>query len=99
MNVLIVGSGGREHTLVWRLDRDESTETIIAAPGNAGIAGIARCADVAADDLDGLVDLAVTEAVDLVVVGPELPLTLGLADRLRGPPAHGSRVRKRGRRT
>lgn len=99
MKLLVVGSGGREHTLVWRLDRDDSVDEIVAAPGNAGIAQLARCVEVPADDLDGLVELAAAEGVDLVVVGPELPLTLGLADRLRqegivcfGPGSDGARL-------
>ncbi len=99
MRLLIVGSGGREHTLVWRLHQDASVDELIAAPGNAGIAGLARCVPVAADDVEGLTELAVREHVDLVVVGPELPLTLGLADRLKdrgidcfGPGADGARL-------
>ncbi|MFO7768326.1 MAG: phosphoribosylamine--glycine ligase [bacterium] len=99
MKLLIVGSGGREHTLAWRLGRDDSVDEIIAAPGNAGIGRLARCVDVAADDVEGLTGLAVREGVELVVVGPELPLTLGLADRLReegiacfGPGAAGARL-------
>ena len=82
MRILVVGSGGREHALVWKLSQSSRVSQIIAAPGNPGIAEHARLADVAADDVDGLADLARREMVDLVVVGPETPLSLGLADRL-----------------
>jgi phosphoribosylamine--glycine ligase len=80
--VLVVGSGGREHALAWRLARDPSVTELLAAPGNPGIARHATCVPVAADDLHGLVALAEREDVDLTVVGPEGPLVAGLADRL-----------------
>lgn len=80
--VLVVGSGAREHALVWKLAASPSVREVLAAPGNAGIAGLVRCAPVAADDVAGLVALARREAVDLVVVGPEAPLVLGLVDAL-----------------
>ena len=82
MKVMVVGSGGREHALCWALAGSALVDSVLCAPGNPGIAEIARCAPVAVDDLDGLVALARSEAVDLVVVGPELPLVLGLVDRL-----------------
>jgi phosphoribosylamine--glycine ligase len=82
MKVLVVGSGGREHALCWSLAGSPLVDEVICAPGNAGIAAEARCVPVAVDDLDGLVRLARDERVDLVVVGPELPLVLGLFDRL-----------------
>ncbi|HEY0252047.1 MAG TPA: phosphoribosylamine--glycine ligase [Kofleriaceae bacterium] len=81
MKILVIGGGGREHALVWRLA--SSGHTIVAAPGNPGIAELARCEPVAIDDLGGLVLLAQREAVELVVVGPEAPLVAGLADQLR----------------
>jgi len=97
--VLIVGSGGREHALAWRLARDPSVTSLLAAPGNPGIARLATCVPVAADDLDGLVSLAEGEDVDLTVVGPEGPLVAGLADRLSergrtvfGPSAAAARL-------
>ena len=89
MKVLVVGSGGREHALAWGLARSPQVDEVVAAPGNAGIAGVARLERVAADDLDGQVALAAREHPDLVVVGPEAPLVAGLADRLR---AGGHRV-------
>jgi phosphoribosylamine--glycine ligase len=80
--VLVVGSGGREHAIVNALARSPQRPELFAAPGNPGIAERARCAAIAADDLDGLVALARDAAVDLVVIGPEAPLVAGLADRL-----------------
>ena len=91
MRVLVVGAGGREHALAWRLARDPTVERVLAAPGNAGIARVATCFDVAADDVDGLVSLVERERVELAVVGPEGPLVAGLADRLAaaGHPVFG----------
>ncbi|MDQ6964080.1 MAG: phosphoribosylamine--glycine ligase, partial [Mariprofundales bacterium] len=83
MRVLVVGGGGREHALCWRLRQSESVSEVICAPGSVGIAADARCMAIAADDLDGQVRLAHNERVDLVVIGPEQPLVAGLADRLR----------------
>lgn len=82
MRVVLVGSGGREHALAWRLAASASVQTLVIAPGNPGMAGLGRLVPVAADDLDGLVALARTERADLVVVGPEGPLAAGLTDRL-----------------
>jgi phosphoribosylamine---glycine ligase len=83
MKVLVVGGGGREHALCWRLKRSPSVSEVICAPGNPGIARDARCIPVAAEDIDGLLRLAESEKPRLVVVGPEAPLVAGLADRLR----------------
>ncbi len=80
--VLVVGSGAREHALVWKLAQSPSVREVIAAPGNAGIAGIARCVSIAADDVGAIVALARREEVGLVVVGPEAPLVVGLVDAL-----------------
>ncbi len=89
--VLVVGSGGREHALVAALAADPAVDAVVAAPGNPGIAALARCAPVRADDVPGLVALALAEWVDLVVVGPEVPLVAGLVDALgaRDVPAFG----------
>lgn len=82
MKVLVVGGGGREHALCWKIAQSPLCETLVCAPGNPGIAKVARLAPVAAEDVEGLVRLAKTEGIDLVVVGPEKPLSLGLADAL-----------------
>ncbi|HWE26515.1 MAG TPA: phosphoribosylamine--glycine ligase [Polyangia bacterium] len=83
LKVLVVGGGGREHALAWALGRSPSVGEVLCAPGNAGIASVARCVPVRIDAIDELVALAEAEDVDLVVVGPEGPLVAGLADRLR----------------
>ncbi len=98
-SVLVVGSGGREHALVKALVASPAKPHLLCAPGNAGIAQDVRCFPVAIDDLPGLVALARREKVDFVVVGPEVPLALGLADQLiaagisvYGPKAAGARL-------
>lgn len=83
MKVLIVGGGGREHALAWRLRRDDPTIEIVAAPGNPGIAAIGRCVAISATDISVLASLARNERPDYVLVGPEAPLAAGLVDRLR----------------
>ncbi|WP_028584492.1 phosphoribosylamine--glycine ligase [Desulfogranum mediterraneum] len=80
MKILVIGSGGREHAMVWKLKQSPRVSTIYCAPGNAGIAKMATCLDIAADDIEQLVAFAEKEAVDLTVVGPEDPLTLGIVD-------------------
>ncbi|MBL8690469.1 MAG: phosphoribosylamine--glycine ligase [Rhodospirillaceae bacterium] len=82
MRILVVGSGGREHALCWKLASSPLCDALYCAPGNAGIADVATCVPVAATDLDGIVALAKKERIDFVVVGPEDPLCLGLVDRL-----------------
>ena len=91
MKVLLVGGGGREHALAWKLAREQPGLEIVAAPGNPGIAGLGRCLPVRADDVDALVALAEAERPDYTLVGPETPLALGLVDRMRarGLPAFG----------
>ncbi len=81
MQILIVGGGGREHALAWCFHR--FGHSVIAAPGNPGIATVAECVPVGVNDLDGICQVAVQRRVDLVVVGPEAPLVAGLADKLR----------------
>ncbi len=83
MKVLIVGGGGREHALAWKLTRERPGLEIVAAPGNPGIAALGRCVRVRADDVDALVALAEAERPDFTLVGPEAPLALGLVDRMR----------------
>jgi phosphoribosylamine--glycine ligase len=83
MKVLIVGSGGREHALAWKLAQSSKLSELHAAPGNPGIASLGSCHPVRADDGEGLLTLAHSLAIDLVVVGPEVPLVAGVADQLR----------------
>ena len=99
MNVLVVGSGAREHALAWRLAQSTRLTELHAAPGNPGIAALGQCHPVRADDGDGLLALALTLEVDLVVIGPEVPLVAGVADVLRqsgiavfGPSAEAARI-------
>jgi phosphoribosylamine---glycine ligase len=99
VRVLVVGSGGREHALAWSLSRDAGVAELHAAPGNPGIAALAHCHPVRADDQPALVSLARELRIDLVVVGPEAPLVAGLADELRhrgiavfGPSAAAARI-------
>src|SRR6185295_5746038 len=80
MRVLVIGQGAREHALVARLAADRDVGEIVAAPGNPGIARVARTVPVNASDVDAVLALADHEQIDLTVVGPELPLSLGLAD-------------------
>ena len=80
MKVLVVGGGGREHALVWKLKQSPRLTKIYCAPGNGGIAGDAECVPIRADDLIGLRDFAVREKIDLTVVGPEAPLVSGIVD-------------------
>ncbi|MBL4870848.1 MAG: phosphoribosylamine--glycine ligase [Robiginitomaculum sp.] len=82
MKILLVGSGGREHALAWKISQSPLCEHLICAPGNAGICEIADCANIPADDIVGLIGLIQRESIDFVVVGPEAPLALGLVDAL-----------------
>ena len=83
MNILLLGSGGREDALAWRLRQSASCDKLLAAPGNPGIARWADCIAVDPCDCEAVVDLAASNAIDLVVVGPEAPLVAGVADQLR----------------
>jgi phosphoribosylamine--glycine ligase len=96
LKILVVGSGGREHALVQKCQESPLVESVIAAPGNGGIAKDARCHPIAADDVAGLVALAKNEAIDLVVVGPEIPLSLGLVDALQASGIHAYGPRQDG---
>ena len=79
MKVLVVGSGGREHALCWKIAQRPDTEVYVA-PGNIGMVDVATLVNIKVDDIAGLVDFAKAEGIDLTVVGPELPLTLGIVD-------------------
>jgi len=91
MNVLVVGSGGREHALTWALARSPSVDRLFCAPGNGGIADVATCIDMDVMDFSGLIGLCRAEEIEFVVVGPEAPLVEGLVDQLtrEGIPAFG----------
>ena len=99
MKVLVVGSGGREHALAWKLAQSPTVEELHAAPGNPGIARLGQCHPIRAEDGESLLALARTLAADLVVIGPEDPLVAGVADELRrggvsvfGPSAEAARI-------
>lgn len=99
MKILVVGSGGREHAIAWRLAQDEEKHELFCAPGNAGTAAVATNVAVGAEDVAGIVAWAKAERPDLVVVGPEAPLVAGLVDALQkegivafGPVAAGARM-------
>ena len=83
MNILILGGGGREHALAWAIRQNPKCDRLIVAPGNAGIAAIARCAELAIEDGAAVVAFCEEHAIDLVVIGPEAPLAAGVADALR----------------
>ncbi|GAC1357094.1 MAG: phosphoribosylamine--glycine ligase [Acidobacteriaceae bacterium] len=83
MKVLVIGGGGREHALVWSLCRSERVQEVVCAPGNAGIAALARCVPVDGNDMAATLEMCVAEQPDLVVIGPEVPLSLGLVDALQ----------------
>ncbi|MDH5566104.1 MAG: phosphoribosylamine--glycine ligase, partial [Myxococcales bacterium] len=100
MRILIVGSGGREHALAWKLAQSPRVEALFAAPGSDGMAGVARCIpDARGEDADALLALVRAERIDFVVIGPEAPLAAGVSDRLRevgvavfGPSAQATRL-------
>lgn len=80
MRILVVGSGGREHALVWKIAQSKLVDKIFCAPGNGGIAQLAECIDIKAEDISGLLEFARKEKIDLTVVGPEKALSLGIVD-------------------
>ena len=99
MRVLVVGSGGREHALVWKLSQSARIDALFCAPGNGGISKLATCVDIEPIDVEGLVGLVKRERVDLVVVGPESALAVGVADafdrvgvRVFGPSRLGAQI-------
>ena len=99
MRILVVGGGGREHALVWKLSQSPKVEALFCAPGNGGIADIATCVELAATDVEGLLDLVRKERIGLVVVGPESALAAGIVDAFEskgipifGPRAAGARM-------
>ncbi|WP_298256933.1 phosphoribosylamine--glycine ligase [uncultured Litoreibacter sp.] len=99
MNILILGSGGREHALAWAVKQNPKCDRLIVAPGNAGIAGVAECAALNIMSPDAVVDFAQSQSIDFVIIGPEDPLAAGVADALRsagilcfGPSAAAARL-------
>ena len=97
MKILVIGGGGREHALIWKLKQSDKVGTVFCAPGNAGIGNIARCVDISVGDLAALLDFALKERVDLTIVGPEEPLAKGIVDlfqknnlRIFGPDSKGA---------
>ena len=82
MKILVVGSGGREHAIAWKLAKSKRVEKLYCAPGNAGIASVAECVPVKAEDLEGIRDFCVENKVDMAVIGPEVPLSMGITDLL-----------------
>lgn len=95
MNILVVGGGGREHALVWKISKSPKVSKIYCAPGNGGISDLAECIDIKATDINGIVDFAEEKEIDLVVVAPDDPLAMGMVDELtkRGIRAFGPNKR------
>ncbi len=91
MKILIVGGGGREHAIAWKLAQSEKVEKLYCAPGNAGIAEVAECVPIKAEDIAGICGFAEENTIDLTVIGPEVPLSMGIVDALaeRGLKAFG----------
>ena len=80
MNVLVIGSGGREHALCWKIKQSPLVQKVYCAPGNAGITSEAQCVDISVSDFDSLIDFAVKNSIELTIVGPEQPLSEGIVD-------------------
>lgn len=96
MNILVIGSGGREHAIIRKLKESPKTEKLWCAPGNGGIAADAECVAINAMDIDGVVDFAKKNAVDLVFVAPDDPLAAGMVDALeKEASVHSARARTR----
>jgi phosphoribosylamine--glycine ligase len=83
VKILVVGGGGREHALCWKIRQSPLVNTLYCAPGNPGIAQLAQCVQLGVEDIEGLLKFALAEKIDLTVVGPEVPLTLGIVDRFQ----------------
>ncbi|NLC44065.1 MAG: phosphoribosylamine--glycine ligase [Clostridiales bacterium] len=84
MKVLVVGGGGREHAIVWKLSQSPRISKLYCAPGNGGIASLAQCVDIEATDIEGILNFAIEQEIDLTVVAPDDPLAMGLVDKLQG---------------
>ncbi len=99
MRILVIGSGGREHALAWKIAQSKLADKIFCAPGNGGISGIAECLDISVEDIPALLEFARKEKIDFTVVGPEAPLALGIVDefskdklRIFGPDKRASQL-------
>lgn len=99
MRVLVIGNGAREHAMVWKLSQDKNVGEIFAIPGNAGIAQIAKCIEEKMDNIQGMIDIAKEYKIDWTIVGPELPLSLGIVDvfekeglKIWGPNKDGAKL-------
>lgn len=99
MKILVIGSGGREHALVWKLSKSSSVSKLFCAPGNGGIASLADCVNIKADNIAQLTDFALENEIEYTVVGPEMPLTAGISDefeknglKIFGPAKSGARL-------
>ncbi len=99
MNILVIGAGGREHAICWKLAQSKNVDKLYCAPGNAGIASVAQCVEIKVEDIEGLKWFAVENAIDLAIIGPEIPLTLGVSDALKvagikvfGPDAYAAQL-------
>ena len=99
MRVLVIGGGGREHAIVWKLSQSPLAKKIYAIPGNPGIAELAETVPIKVDDIPAILNFALKEKIDLTIVGPELPLSLGICDRFKskglkifGPSQNASRI-------
>lgn len=99
MKVLVIGSGGREHAMIWKLKQSPKVRELFCAPGNGGICQLATCVDIKIEDIQGLVKYAAGNKIDLTIVGPEIPLVLGIVDEFRkaglrifGPTASAARL-------
>ena len=100
MKILVVGGGGREHAICWKLNGEENVEKVYCAPGNAGISKVAECVDIKATDIEKLADFAEENRIDLTVIGPEVPLVMGISDvfkerglRVFGPDKNRKHIR------
>ena len=94
MNILVIGSGGREHALCWRLKQSPKVKKLYCAPGNSGIAQIAECVAIGVEDIDELLKVALKKKIDLTVVGPEASLVKGIVDVFTKKGLNGYFVKK-----
>ena len=99
MKILVIGGGGREHAIIWKLNQSSSVKEIYCAPGNAGIGEIAKNIDISSDNIEKLVEFSMEMSIDLTIVGPEAPLVKGVVDKFRqnglgivGPTKHAAQL-------